>query len=931
MKSGTIKFIILLIVAIPLSSCQTMDKSRVVPSEAKAPLPKVTPLSAEEEEVIQKKIESWEEYMQFEGETDFSPYTLLRLTEDYLEAKEVLHKKKTEEYELNLELYNRGEIKTLPELPVYDYSHIISRFRILKDRFQYGKGGDAIHYILGYALYEEGKLDEASKVFEEFIKDYPESEYRMEVNFRLGETYFETGQMGEAIEAYNRITPFPDSIFYEKAVYKLGWIYYKMENFKKTIDIFVTLLDRKWGEDYAQSGVGEEAVYCIALSMNRFTNLNQATQYFESKGFKVYTPVVLTRLADLFVEQEKYDQAVSVLKRLTETFPEIPSRPFTCDKLAALYEQMGDDEKAASTRWELINAHNPQTAWYRKNCADNCGKVDELVSKTLANISKKQHIQGKKEDNINYINNAIKGYRLLLSSYPNSPGLKEVNLLLAEALFDARMYPDAIREYEKTAQLYQQGAERGEIAYTMLLAYEILSLEARDEKGTITEPARQTVDTYRGDLTECGKLDNAHYKLANIYAQTGSYDKARETISPMLKGKNPVPAYQKTAELFLKENNLPAAEETFSKLLERSGDPNIKEELARIRYKVAEEQTDNGKYKEAAAMFGKAFDTSPGSKIGEASLLKIGAIHIRTRNFNELKNVAVRIAKAYPASVGAVALLVEGGSRVEKEEPLEAVSLYESAATITSNTNDTKKLVLAAGILAEESENYKKARELFIRYIAVAAPAGDEEADLRLRLAHCQLILEEKEKGFENLNKVAASEGKVSDRFVAKARLMLTKNKQGAYLGVKLTQPFEETLKKKTLLLEGLLKDYSQIVKYKVYELQPEIFFQMGSILENFKDSILQSEKPTDITKQELEEYSFLLEEKSYPYEEQAVKAYEKSLQAGRKQNLFNDWVDKSVKRLADLKPALYKRELGEKTVDILLIEPDPATFGGDL
>ncbi|MEK7850520.1 MAG: hypothetical protein AAB275_01435, partial [Deltaproteobacteria bacterium] len=83
---------------------------------------------------------------------------------------------------------------------------------------------------------------------------------------------------------------------------------------------------------------------------------------------------------------------------------------------------------------------------------------------------------------------------------------------------------------------------------------------------------------------------------------------------------------------------------------------------------------------------------------------------------------------------------------------------------------------------------------------------------------------------------------------------------------------------------------------------------------ENFRDSLLEAERPGNLTDEEMKEYTFLLEERAYPYEEQAVNAYEKSLAAGREQMAGNEWMEKSLERLVFLRPALYKKKgAGEK------------------
>ena len=125
-----------------------------------------------------------------------------------------------EEYDRRTALYQKGQLKELPKEPVQDYSTLISRFKPIAKNYRYGKGADAILYITAFALYEHGKRDEAAKIFEEMLKTYPYSDYFLEVSFRLGEFYFETGQMGEALEAYKKRLTFATPCFTKRPCIK---------------------------------------------------------------------------------------------------------------------------------------------------------------------------------------------------------------------------------------------------------------------------------------------------------------------------------------------------------------------------------------------------------------------------------------------------------------------------------------------------------------------------------------------------------------------------------------------------------------------------------------------------------------------------------------------------------------------------------------
>ncbi|MEK6726683.1 MAG: tetratricopeptide repeat protein [Deltaproteobacteria bacterium] len=873
------------------------------------------------------KIREWEEYMGLLRDQDLSHNTILRLTEEYLQAKDIVYKKDMEEYDRRTALYQKGQLKELPKEPVQDYSTLISRFKPIAKNYRYGKGADAILYITAFALYEHGKRDEAAKIFEEMLKTYPYSDYFLEVSFRLGEFYFETGQMGEALEAYKKAINFRDSLLYEKALYKIGWIYYKIDDFEKSAQSFVSVLDSKWSQDGKQDGLTEEAVTSTVMALSHFKGAKQSIDFLTSQGTKkMYLPAVMVQLGDKLTEETRFDDTLLVYKTLEEWFPENSELPVIYDKIANLYDKMSKENDAIATDWLAIHKFNPGTAWYKKNYykSNYFKAVDALLSKKMISISKKYHVRGKKEAKPEYLEKAIDGYWVFLSSYPAMPEAKNINLLLAEALFDAGKYAEAAEEYKKAANLYPAGAERGDIAFSALLTYEVIFYQSEKGDKEIIKPAELLVAGYESDLIKNGKFENSINKIADMYTQIGDYDKARSSIKLLAKVKDPTLVSLKTAELYLKENNLAAAEDLYARLNEKQSTPATKDALANIRYSIAEEHVKEERFKDAVTKFNQVFSTFPGSKVGEAALVKLGYLYLQKKEIDSVEDIAIRFVKAYPESGKTLPLMVEAGRGIEREEPVRAAGLYEKASTLTRDHVTSTKLALAAALLYEANKDYQKAEPLYKKYLERESIPLNDEADVRLRLGTVQFRTGKKKEGLESLNMVLALEGKVNETIIGKARLLMLEVKESVYLGTKLTQSFEETFQKKTSLLDGLLKDYSQVIKYKVLELQPEVYFKMGTALENFKETMIQSERPSGMSKEELEEYSFLLEERAYPYEEQSVKAFEKGLLAGVRNRINNDWVDKCFKKLASIRPAVYKRDTGEKGPEPLFLRIEP-------
>ena len=77
--------------------------------------------------------------------------------------------------------------------------------------------------------YEElGQTEEAMAVMDRMVRDFPRSRYIDEVQFRRAEYFFTRRRYRDAEDAYAGIVNTGvGSSFYELALYKLGWTFYK--------------------------------------------------------------------------------------------------------------------------------------------------------------------------------------------------------------------------------------------------------------------------------------------------------------------------------------------------------------------------------------------------------------------------------------------------------------------------------------------------------------------------------------------------------------------------------------------------------------------------------------------------------------------------------------------------------------------------------
>jgi hypothetical protein len=125
---------------------------------------------------------------------------------------------------------------------------------------------------------------------------------------------------------------------------------------------------------------------------------------------------------------------------------------------------------------------------------------------------------------------------------------------------------------------------------------------------------------------------------------------------------------------------------------------------------------------------------------------------------------------------------------------------------------------------------------------------------------------------------------------------------------VRLKDPLEQSLARKREALNAGLAAYAEAAEIKIAATTTESTHKIGEALEEFFRALLASERPRGLTEEELEQYNFLIEEQAAPFEDRAVGAYEANVRRVQELGLSDAWTGKSFERLAELRPARYRR-----------------------
>jgi hypothetical protein len=190
------------------------------------------------------------------------------------------------------------------------------------------------------------------------------------------------------------------------------------------------------------------------------------------------------------------------------------------------------------------------------------------------------------------------------------------------------------------------------------------------------------------------------------------------------------------------------------------------------------------------------------------------------------------------------------------------------------------------------------------RLLDIAEQTGDEQE----RIAR-----------LEEMVQVDATAGaQRSDRtryLAATASLELAEPVRKRFEVVKLTQPLADSLKLKKDLMEDVISAYTGASNYGVAEVTTAATFRLGQVYEQFSSDLMDSDRPTNLETDALEQYEILLEEQAFPFEEKAIDLYKANADRAA-DGIYDDWVKRSFSRLAGLMPARYAKK--ERSEDVL-------------
>jgi pentatricopeptide repeat protein len=178
---------------------------------------------------------------------------------------------------------------------------------------------DMALFYYGYTLQGGKYLKEARAVYDQLLKNYPNSKYVPEAHLAFADYYFEVNQLADAEARYKMVLKFPKSSAFWYAKYKMGWIHLNLQRFQEALEAFFEVAQAT-KNNKKQDILNRAAKKDFVRAYAEIGKADKAYAAFQRVDQK-YSFEMLSILADLYLGQGKSDKAIYVYQEMMKTRP----------------------------------------------------------------------------------------------------------------------------------------------------------------------------------------------------------------------------------------------------------------------------------------------------------------------------------------------------------------------------------------------------------------------------------------------------------------------------------------------------------------------------------------------------------------------------------------------------------------------------------
>ncbi len=429
-------------------------------------LQQVDELKTEKLKLRDKGIMDAEKFLTNNPTSHVTDKVIIRLAELYYEVAEDDYLQQMQEYDDKIAQFDSSGIDTTLSEPTKDLSKSLALYQRIIDDFPQSDLVDDALYNKGFVLEESGKIDSALKIYEYVIQQYPASRYVPESLMRIGEYFFNPpkNEIEKAIELYKKILEYRDSPKFDEALYRLGWSYYRLNNYAEAVSYFTLLADDierakliDPSQRFSNPTLRDESLEYIGISFLDYGGTQRAVEYLNRIGGRNYGADILKKIGDVYMyEKELYNEAIEAYATLLKMYADHEDAPEIQDKIVTCYRYLKDEMMAYVSREKLFNDYSPGNAWWQRHDNEKLReKAYHITERSLRdNINLLFQRAEANRDQYLYLQ-AVNDSRKYLKAFPSDSSAPLIHWNMALTM-DTKLDQKeaAFEEYMKISDLY---------------------------------------------------------------------------------------------------------------------------------------------------------------------------------------------------------------------------------------------------------------------------------------------------------------------------------------------------------------------------------------------------------------------------------------------------------------------------------------------
>jgi cellulose synthase operon protein C len=736
---------------------------------------------------------------------------------------------------------------------------------------------DQVLYQMSRAYEELGQTDAAMTVMDRLVRQFPDSRYIDEVQFRRAEYFFTRRRWLDAEDAYGSIVKIGvGSSYYELALYKLGWTFYKQELYEEALHRFIALLDHKVsvGYDFAQTGDEQErkrtqdTFRVISLSFSNLGGADTVVDYFAGRGKRGYEDSVYSNLGEFYFDKRRYADAAATYNAFVSRNPFHKKAPNFHMRVIEIHTAGGfpslvlDAKKAFSSTYGLKAEY-----WKYFDPADRPEVLAHLKT-NLTDLAHHYHAcyqkKGKAKEKPANFAEALHWYREFLASFPKDKESPGINYEMADLLLENHAFRLAAVEYEKTAYGYPAHEKSAPAGYAAVFAY----------RKHLAGVADGDKDTVKREVVRCSlKFADAfpkHDKAAIVLGAAADdlyslrdYEQALAAAGKLIqefpKSETDVirSAWLVSGHATYELKRYAEAETAYLKVLsllpaQDKTRPALMDNLAAAIYKQGEQANAAKDYLAAADHFLRVGRMAPASKIRAAAEYDGATALIQLKNWER----AAAVLKGFRAAFPKHELQPEVTQKLayvykENKQLSAAAEEYERIERETNDESIRREALQVAADLHAQGGNKKRALEVYRRYVAYFPQPVEPNLETRGKIAEILKSGKDRKPYLDELRQIVAIDAAAgsarSDRtrdLAGKAALVLAEETYESFVAVKLVKPLEVNMPKKKKRMKEAIKGFNGLIEYESGELTSAATYYLAEIYAHFSKALITSERP---------------------------------------------------------------------------------------